>query len=180
MPQDASRTPFTQIGIIARSHGLKGEVKALFETGKTELIKQLEMVYLRTERGDFFPVRVKTIRTEEKANALSFFVQFEHIADRTSAEALKNHGIFLETQKALAYLKEAASDDPLMDYEIIDEQNQSIGRVIEVMDNSVHLILIIATTRGKLLIPFVDEFVVNVDDENESVTCKNLDLLEGI
>lgn len=38
MKQGANTSPFTQIGHIARSQGLKGELKVLFEAGDTEAL----------------------------------------------------------------------------------------------------------------------------------------------
>lgn len=178
MKQGANTSPFEQIGIISRSHGIHGELKVLFEIENPEAISELKMVYLRNVRGDFFPKRVQDIRIEEKKNKLSFFVQFEQITDRSAAEALKNHGVFLEKEAAKAFLDSDYESDLPIDYEVYDELNNHIGRVTEVFESPAQIVLQIATTSGNLLIPFVDEFVTNVDDEEMTIQCQHLDRFE--
>lgn len=172
--------PFTQIGIIIRSQGLKGECKVSFETGDTHLVEELQMVYLRNDRGDFYPCRISNIRVEGKGNKQSFFVQFDHIADRNSAESLKNRAVFIETDKAAAFFDEPEDQDSLIDFEVFDNSDESLGLVIDEMDNGAHLIIVVATSSGSLMIPVVEEYVLNIDNENRSIYCQNLNLLEDL
>ena len=70
MNQEANIQPFTLIGRIDRSHGLDGEVKIIFEFDAPDILNELTVVYLRNERGDYFPARISNIRTEEKRNEI--------------------------------------------------------------------------------------------------------------
>ena len=180
MSAGAGTSPFTQIGQIARSHGLKGELRVLFDTDNVQPIQQLQMVYLRNARGDFFPCRITHLRVEGKGNQQSFFVQFETIADRNSADSLKGKAIYLETVHANGLnLWEEESALTYDDFEIINEHHKHIGLVTDEMDNGAQLVLSVATTSGTLLIPVVEQFVEEIDEENAVIRCKNLDLLEG-
>lgn len=181
MKPGANTSPFSQVGHVVRSHGIKGELKVLFESEDTTLIDKLEMLYLQTDRGDFYPCRIANLRVEGKGNKISFFVQFEHIADRSSAEKLRGRALFIETEKAVDFFTESTNDeDSLIDFEVLNEQDQSIGLVIDVMDNGAHLIISVATTSGSLLIPVVDEFVLEIHEETKTIFCKNLNLLEDL
>lgn len=181
MKPGANTSPFTQVGHVVRTHGIKGELKVLFESEKPGLIDQIEMLYLQTDRGDFYPCRIANLRVEGKGNKISFFVQFEHIADRSSAEKLRGRALFVETDKAVDFSTESTNDeDSLIDFEVLNEQDQSIGLVIDVMDNGAHLIISVATTSGSLLIPVVDEFVLEIHEETKTIFCKNLNLLEDL
>jgi 16S rRNA processing protein RimM len=180
MIQDANTSPFVQVGHIVRSQGLKGELKVLFETESPEIVGQLSMVYLRNERGDFYPCRIANLRVEGKGNKISFFVQFDYIADRTSAEALKNRALFVEQKVATALFNEHIEEDTLLDYEVLNDQNKSVGLVIDFMDSGAQTVLTVATTSGSLLIPLVDEFVIEVNHETKVIRCQNLELLEDL
>ncbi|MTI87328.1 MAG: 16S rRNA processing protein RimM [Balneolaceae bacterium] len=171
---------FTQIGYIVQSHGLNGELNVSFETQLPDAVKQLKLVYLRNDRGDFYPARITNVRLEEKRNSLTFFVQFDHIADRSAADALKSRGLYLETKNAEAFIKSSGlgDDDSLIDCEIRNEEDTYIGMVTEIMDNPAHPILVVATTSGRMLIPCVDHFVTDVGDQ--IIYCQNLDLLEDL
>ena len=180
MNQGANTSPFTQIGHIARSHGLNGELKINFETENPEALESLEMVYLRNDRGDFYPCRISNLRVEGKGNSISFFVQFDHIADRNAAELLSKRALFIETEKADALLQESPADDDLMDFEVLDENSNSIGLVIDYMDSGAQVVITVATTSGSLLIPVVDEYVLEIDENQRTIQCQNLNLLEDL
>ena len=150
MIEGANTSPFTQIAHIARSQGLKGELKVLFEIDSVEAIEQILVVYLRSDRGDFYPCRIANLRVEGKGNKISFFVQFENIADRTSAEALKNKAVFIETTLA------------------------------EQLFSGAQVVVTVATNSGSLLIPIVDEFVTEIDHQTKIIRCQNLAVLEDL
>ncbi|MCP9291232.1 ribosome maturation factor RimM [Gracilimonas sediminicola] len=178
MNQDANTPGFVQVGHVERSHGLEGEVKVFFDVDDPQKVEELKLVYLRNDRGDFYPARIMDFRVEGKRNKISFFVQFDHVADRTGAEALKSKGIFLEAEEAEPFVyAEAETDDSLVDHEVYDG-DESIGLVVDVMNNPAHPILVVATTSGSRLIPYIDHFVEDRRDGN--IYCQNLDELEGI
>lgn len=178
MNRDANTPGFIQVGHVLRSHGLEGELKVFFDVSDPQDIENLKLVYLRNDRGDFYPARITDMRVEGKRNNISFFVQFDHIADRTGAESLRGRGIFLEVEDAQPFIEvENKTEDSLVDHEVYDE-DKAIGLVIEVMNNPAHPILVVATTSGSRLIPYVDHYVKNTSDGN--IYCQNLDELEGI
>lgn len=179
MIRDAGTIPFTKIGHINRSHGLKGEVKVSLETDHPEIAQQLEVVYLQNDRGDYIPRRIASIRSEAKGHRISFFVQFEHIADRTAAEALKGKGIFIEQEKAEAFFEDEEAPLEILDFEVIDEQGNHIGLVNDQLHNGAQEVLSIATTKGTMLVPVVEQFVKSIDAQNQQIRCCNLHLLEA-
>jgi len=137
-------------------------------------------VYLQNSRGDFFPCRIKQIRSEDKESRLSFFVHFEHIADRNAAEALRGKMVFIEHDTSNFFSgEEEEVDTGFIDFEVIDSNKQHKGLVIDEIDNGAQIVIVVATTSGSLMIPMVDQFVDNIDDSKSIIQCKNLDLLEG-
>jgi 16S rRNA processing protein RimM len=179
MDRDASTPAFVQIGHIEEAHGLDGFVKVFFDVDDPAKVESIKLVYIRNDRGDFIPARIIDVWVENKRNQFSFFVQFDHIADRTAAEAVKGKSIFLEVEKAEHFIEaEPESDNALVDHEVIDDSNEPIGLVIDVMENPAHPILVVATTSGSRLIPYIEHFVRDTRDGN--IYCQNLDELEGV
>ena len=179
MIREAGPSPFTQIGRVARTHGIKGELKVSLETESPETARQLTLVYLQNDRGDYYPCRIASLRTEGKGNRISFFVQFEHIADRNSAESLKGKGLFIESDKAESFFPEEEEDAGFLDFEVIDEHETHIGLVIDELDTGAQVVLSIATTKGTLMVPVVEQFVESIDEDEQLIRCCNLHLLEG-
>ncbi|MEO1021272.1 MAG: ribosome maturation factor RimM [Bacteroidota bacterium] len=169
--------PFIQIGVISKAQGLKGEVKVLLSDEFPLDIEALDLVYIRNQRGDLQPQRIQHLRVEEKANQQSFFVQFDGIADRASAEQLRNKTLFIDESQIEQVLVEEEEVVDVIDFNVMDNHNEEIGYVYDIMENPAHPILEVATTKGSLLIPFVDEFVVQVDTERQIIRCKNLNQL---
>lgn len=182
MNQGANTSPFTLIGRVDRSHGLHGEVKILLEFNNVELFNELEMVYLQNDRGDYFPVRILDTRTEKKRNEISFFVKFEHIADRTAADRLKNSGVFLETEKTtdLIFQEEDTMSSLLLHFDVYNINDEHIGTVMDVLESSAQSVLSISTTKGVLLLPIVEYYITEINEEEEFIICQNEQELQDL
>lgn len=169
---------FVEIGRVIKAHGLNGMMKVSFDERLEQLIPNLVLCYLRNDRGDLYPARISECRPDVSTPHL-FFVQFENISDRTAAEQLRDHAIFIEQQDLPDLESDQESEfSHLIDLEVINVKGERVGTVSDVMPNPAHPILMIITTEGSRMIPLVEHFV---DDVNEDrIRCKNLDELEGI
>ncbi|HEX6982029.1 MAG TPA: ribosome maturation factor RimM [Balneolaceae bacterium] len=171
---------YKKIGYIARSHGVQGEIVIIPEMDAPALFDSLDLVHLENARGDLVPARIESVRVQEKNNRLSFFVKFEHVTDRTQAEKLKHASVFAEAEAVESLID---SDDTPVDLTIFEVRvdDTFIGSVREVMDNPAHPILkVITDDQNQLLIPFVDEYVVEVNEDQQIIQCQNLDQLADL
>ena len=180
MNQEANIQPFTLIGRVDRTHGLQGELKIIFEFDDLDFLNEITVVYLRNERGDYFPDRISEIRTEEKRNEISFFVQFEHIADRSAAEGLKNSGVYLETDLAENLIPKEEETSGVLHFDVYDTDGEHVGVVMNIIDNAMQSILNVSTSSGTILVPHVPQYVVEENFEEESIICQNLEELGGL
>lgn len=171
---------YEKIGYIARSHGVQGDVLIIPDIYAPTLFDVLDLVHIENTRGDLIPARVESVRVQEKNNRLSFFVKFEHVSDRTQAEELKNSAVFADREIVENLLD---SDDLPLDltsFEVWSDDNK-IGSVEAILQNPAHPILkVITDEQDELLIPMVDEYIVEVDEENEKIQCQNLHQLTGL
>lgn len=168
-----------QIGRIVKAQGLRGEVKMELETQKDDALENITLLYLKNERGDFYPVRINSWRTEFQSGLITFFVHFEQIADRSAAELLRNKAVYTDEETAKALIEPDPGND-LIDYEVMNEDNKFVGMVTDIMDSTAQRVLTVATTRGSLMIPVVDEYVTSIDEANAIIWCHNLNLLEDL
>lgn len=171
---------YQQIGYIARSHGVQGEVLIIPELYAPTLFDALDLVHIENARGELVPARVESVRVQEKNNRLSFFVKFEHVSDRTQAEDLKNFAIFADREMVENLLD---SDDMPLDLTSFSiwADGECIGSVEAMLENPAHPILqVITKEENELLIPVVDEYVAEVDEENKKIQCTNLSQLIGL
>lgn len=166
-------------GHISRSHGVDGTVLIIpvLEAADPALFDDIELVRLQNERDDLIPARIDSVQIEEKNDRLSFFVKFVHINNRNEAEKAGGSPVFVDKSKVEHIISVPHS---LISYRILNEQEEKIGMVEDAMENPAHLILRVSTDNGNLLIPYVDEYIVEMDEENEIIRCKNLDQLEAL
>lgn len=170
---------YKKIGYISRSHGVQGDVLIIPDIYAPTLFDVLDLVHIENARGELVPARIESVRVQEKNNRLSFFVKFEHVTDRTQAEDLKNFVVFADSEIVESLLD---SDETvnLTSFDVWADGNH-IGSVNGMMDTAAHPILQVVTQeQDQLLIPVVDEYVTDIDEEKQKIQCKNLDQLRGL
>jgi 16S rRNA processing protein RimM len=171
---------YQQIGYIARSHGVQGEVLIIPEMYAPTLFDTLELVRIEDARGDLIPARVESVRVQEKNNRLSFFVKFEHVTDRTKAEQLKQHAVFADRKQVEPLIDREESPVNILSF-AVRFNDQQIGTVENIINSPAHPILEVVTDDNEqLLVPFVDEYVTAVDEEARHIRCQNLEQLKGL
>lgn len=171
---------YMMIGHIARSHGVHGEVLIISDVDAPQLFDEIDLAHIQNARGDLIPARIESVRVQQKNNRLSFFVKFEHVPDRNRAEELKSFCVFVARDKIEALLEEDHSAD-LTTFTVEDADNKISGYISEILNNPAHPILqVITDNRQRLLIPFVDEYVVATDEKEKIIRCKNLDKLADV
>lgn len=176
---ESRENQYLTIGYVERSHGVKGEVKILPEYIDRDLFDKYKLVFLENARGDLIPARIESFRIEEKNNQVMFFVKFDHITDRTAAERLRDQPVMIDSRQAEELdIKQPLS--PLLNAEVEDEQGNFVGRVVEILENPAHPLLNVETEQREVLIPFVDEYIAEVDEENRTITVRNLKMLLDI
>lgn len=166
-----------KIGRIGRPRGLDGYVR--FEPDSayaSTFISENQILYINEQRSGYRPLRIEDVYTEEKRNSVSFFVKFDMITNRTEAEEVKEKALYSDQFDPDADVDSSESGEvDFTGYDIIsDESAEPIGSVLDVMDNPAHAILEAKVGKGSLLIPFVDEYVSDVDHDKRIIKCQNL------
>ncbi|MDZ7716600.1 MAG: ribosome maturation factor RimM [Balneolaceae bacterium] len=171
---------YIMIGHIARSHGIDGEVLIISDVNVPQLFDEIDLAHIQNARGDLIPARVESVRVQQKNNRLSFFVKFEHVSDRTKAEELKSFHVYIMRDKVSDLIQE----DETVDYTtftVVDNQNNVEGYIAAIIDNPAHPILeVITNDQQKLLVPFVDEYIISTDEDEKVIECQNLDQLADL
>lgn len=171
---------FIEVGRIGRPRGLDGVVRVIPDDNFSgELLNRIPLLYWRNERSDLVPARIENVHSEQKKNHQSFFVKFDLIAGRNEAERAKDKALFAEIDLLidLGIEREPSSNnDSLYGFTVFYEENP-VGEILEVLENPAHPIIEVKMGTGTVLIPFVDEYIKSVNQQEQTVTCINLDRL---
>ncbi len=176
MPADKT-SQYQQIGHFARSHGVHGELLLISDYAVDSLLEQHPLLRYRDDRGDLVPARLEDVRKSEGENKNAFFVKLFYIEDRHEAEQLKGKKVFVD-RDALDGMGSARASVPYYKFRVLNEDRQPVGIVVNGFDTAAQQIIEIETDEDKqFMVPLVDEFVVEVDEDQQRLICRNLEML---
>lgn len=162
------------IGKILNFHGIRGEVKIGFTSGKEDLIKNLKQVFV-FQNDVKLTYDVESVRFH-KTFAIVKFKQINSVNEVLAVKGLLLH-ITEDTLKAKLQKDEFLVSD-LLNLDVFDTEGNKIGRVADLGENKATDLLEIEKENGmRFMVPFVKEWVPEVDLENKKIVIK---LSDGI
>ncbi len=165
-----------EVGKIVNTHGLRGEVKIVPWTDYPELFEEIEYVYVK-KREEYTRLDIAGIKYQ-KGNII---VRFPQIKDINEAEKYKNQIIYAE-REMLGELPEGVyyiAD--LIGLDVVKEDGEKVGTVADVINTGSNDIYDVKREGKKnLLIPVIDDVVLNVDIENKKITVRMMEGLEDL
>ena len=148
-----------QIGRVVKSHGVKGEVAVELLADESEEHIVVGAVLTGRQAGKERELTVKTVRPHQKR----LLVSFEEVPDRTAADSLRGMKFFAEP------LEREEDSDEYYNHELIGlkvrHDGAEVGEVTGVMDAPNRKILEIDYNGKEMLVPFVMDFVPELDTE---------------
>ena len=162
-----------EVGKIINTHGLKGEVKIATWTDSPDVFEDLEYVIIKSKKGDI-TLTITGVKYQ-KNNIIVKFRELERIED---AEPLKN-SVLYAPREMLGDLPEGVyyiAD--LIGLEVFDDEGQKIGVIADVFSTGANDVYDIKREGQKnLLLPVIDDVVLDVDIEGGKVTVQ---IMEGL
>ena len=162
-----------EVGKIINTHGLKGEVKIATWTDSPDVFEDLEYVIIKSKKGDI-TLNIKGVKYQ-KNNIIVKFRELERIED---AEPLKNSVLYVpremlgELPEGVYYIAD------LIGLEVFDDEGHKIGVIADVFSTGANDIYDIKREGQKnLLLPVIDDVVLDVDIEGGKVT---VHIMEGL
>jgi len=162
------------VGYIAGAYGLNGWVRVRPHSAEADALLHAKTWWLdKPEIRD-------VARMQAKMHSGDVVAQLMGVADRNAAEALKGASVQIARSHFPALDDNEFYWVDLIGLEVQNLQGEQLGRVLDLMDNGAHPILRVAvpatqteetkTTQQELLIPFVDQFVIEVDRSAKKIT----------
>lgn len=165
-----------EVGKIVNTHGLRGEVKVVPWTDYPEVFEDISTVYIK-KKSEYEKLTLKGIKYQKN----NLIVKFSEIQDINEAEKYKNQVLYAE-REALGELPEGTyyiAD--LIGLEIVKEDGEKVGVVADVFNTGSNDIYDVKREGKKnLLIPVIDEVVLNIDIEAGKITVRMMEGLEDL
>lgn len=162
-----------RVGQLVNTHGVQGECKVRVLTEFAEERFAIGQKLWLVKEAKTKSVVVSSTRWQNEI----LLVRFKEIQDMTSAQAYKGYDILIDMDQ-IEELEEGFYAFELVGYQVFDEQQNLLGFVKRVEETGANDILrVIREGKKDLLVPFVDAFIVSIDEETTSIV---IHLMEGL
>jgi 16S rRNA processing protein RimM len=170
-----SRHPTLEVGYVARAHGIHGELAVRTFDPQSEVLTSVRRLILRSRAGDERPVRIEEVRRTTGA----FLLKLAGIAGRSEAEALRGSTVLVHREDLPPPAEGEWFQGDLVGLEVFSPDGTRLGRVMEIWNTGPVPNLVIEVQGPEpLVVPFVDEFVPEVDVQAGRLVVRPPEMLE--
>lgn len=162
-----------RVGVIASTHGLKGEVKVYPTTDDLNRFKSLKRCFIRTKKED---VEVEAVSCKFFKNMA--IIAFKDLQDINLIEKYKGCDIMVLREDAVELDEGEYYIADVIDMEVVTEDGKRLGTLSDVLQTGANDVFVVAMDNGKeLLLPVIDECVLDIDFEEEKILVR---LMKGM
>lgn len=174
--KEALMANWRKVGKIKEAHGLRGDLYVLVFSKDISWADDLEKIALSKPDQEDNP---KTYTVKKwKAYKDGLLIQLEGISDRTAAEKLKGEMFFISEEQLEAEEGETIYLSEIEGFDVVDSKGHKLGYIKGFSTNIAQDLLVVEKTEGgEAEIPFVEDFIVDIDFESRKL---EMDLPEGI
>lgn len=163
-----------KIGFIQKNQGFQGQLKLSLSALLLKKNKFPSFIWMY-QWGKPVPFFVTQCKWQDEKSAL---IYLEDVNTEQEANKLKNETCFVSEADYEQFFEAHPSYDYLLDLVVVDKTDGQLGFIVEVLENdNGHDTLVVQHPKGEILIPFVDEMIVEIDEEQGQVL---VDLPEGL
>jgi 16S rRNA processing protein RimM len=165
--------PHLELGYVRAAHGLRGEVSVRTFDPASETLYEVERVLVRRRDGSEAELPVEAVRAAPKGDLL---VAFAGIETREGAEGLVGATLLAFREDLEPPSEGEFFQGDLVGLTAVDPDGKTLGVVEEIWSSGPVPNLVIRGGGKELMIPFVDEFVPEVDLANRRVVVRPFEL----
>ncbi len=168
-------TNYYDVGKIANTHGIKGELKVFPTTDFVEkrFVKKAELFIKHA--GQMIKVHIKSVRKQKNF----LLVLFEEYADINDVELYKSDLLYVNEADLHELEENTYYYHDIIGLKVEDEESgQVYGEVTEILSPGANDVWVVAEPNGKtFMLPFIKQVVKQIDLDNKIV---KVELLEGL
>lgn len=161
------------VGKITNTHGIKGDLKVEPYIDNVDKFYELRTAYL--DKHLSIAYEVISVKKHKKI----VLIRFKGYEDINLVEKFKDLLLYVDDNSTLSVLDEDEfSENDLLGAFVFDEDENMLGKVVDIINNPTQDLLVIEGNKTWYL-PFVNEFILDIDLENSKIIIKLLDGLNS-
>ena len=163
-----------RVGVFANTHGVRGEIKVFPTTDDAQRFKKLKKVYLDTGKE----------KMELEISSVRFFknlviLKFKGIDNINDIEKYKGKDLLVTRDQAVPLEEDEYFIYDIIGAKVVTEDGNEFGQLKEVLQTGANDVYVVKTIEGKeILLPVIEECILNIDIENKVVTAHIMPGLE--
>ncbi len=153
------------LGKIAKKFSFKGEVLVYLDTDEPEMYTELESMFVETN-GHLVPFFIErsSIHREKFLRT-----KFEDMESEEEADTIIGKDVYLPLTMLPKLEGNKFYYHEVVGFDAIDQRLGNFGTVLRILDNGVQALFEVQKDEAIILIPLIDEFIVEVNRKNKSI-----------
>ena len=153
------------LGKITRRHGLAGNVILKLDTDQPELYNKLESIFVEIN-GLLVPffIEKSSIHREKFLRT-----QFEDMDSEEAADTIVGRDVYLPLTMLPKLEGNKFYYHEVVGFDAIDQRLGNFGTILRISDNGVQALFEVQKDEAIILIPLIDEFIIEVNRKNKSI-----------
>src|SRR5215831_16536157 len=154
------------LGKIAKKFSFKGEVLIYLDTDEPELYEEMESVFVEFNKNlvPFF------IESSSLYKNDFLRVKFEDVDSEDDADKLIGSKIYLPLSLLPKLEGNKFYFHEIIGFDVIDQRLGNIGKIVSINDSTAQPLFEIDFNGTEILVPMIDEFIVEVNRQKKEIT----------
>ncbi len=163
------------VGRVLRPHGVRGELRVAILTGYPDRLAQHSHFYLAHAKSPDVVRRyaVKGLRLHKK----SLLIKLHGCDDRNAADELRGMLVQIPIEDAVPLEEGEYYLFQLVGVRVEAESGEWLGKIVQVIETGANEVYVVRGPRGEVLLPGVDDVVLELDIESRRMVVR---LLPGL
>ena len=153
------------LGKIAKKFSFKGEVLVYLDTDEPEMYTELESMFVEIN-GHLVPFFIEKASIHREKFLRT---HFEDVDTEESADTIVGKDVYLPLTMLPKLEGNKFYYHEVVGFDAIDQRLGNFGTILRISDNGVQALFEVQKDDAIILIPLIDEFIIEVNRENKSI-----------
>jgi 16S rRNA processing protein RimM len=147
------------LGVLTRTHGLKGELRLHLYTDTPERYSRLKELYLLINNT----LMSRQVRSVKPIAPDAFIVALAGVSTIEEAQKLCGTEVYLPLSKLPTLGEKTFYYHEIIGFTVVDKQTGEIGRVLKVLEMPAQDVLVINYDGVEVMAPITNDFIERID-----------------
>lgn len=148
-----------KVGQVLKAQGIKGELKVSCLLDDPKMLLHVKQLYLCNNLHQVAKIR---------SDGTFFFVQFDDISDRNSAETYRGWDVFCE-KSALQLQRDRYFVEDIIGCRVVLNDGKTVGEVVDVLQYGAADVYVCSSPKGETSFPVLKDLLISVSTEEKKI-----------